>query len=484
MAHKKLTRNIFIALILGVLVGVTLPDAAPYVSWLGRIFKLSLAMIVMPIILTSILDGMSNMADVGKMERLGAKTFAYFVVTTFIAIFVGLALVVTIKPGVREPSPEISRTISAVVIDPNANASSQITKAISDSMNGSFKESSKVQLETALSGLAEAGHSHDELKMAAQNFMGALPIREKLSNSDGLQSPKPMSPGAFLNAQIDKTLVNPFHALSTTNVLAVILFAIFFGASLAKLGEQGKKVLELVRTCNQALIRIVHLIMAFAPFGVFGLLVDVISSTSAHVLVDLSWYALVVLSGLLIHTAVILPAIMYVVTRVTPRQFFGATKEALAVAFSTSSSNATLPVTIANVEENLNIDRRITRFVLPLGATINLNGTALYEAVGAVFIAQLYGVGLSLSGQILIALTAAMAAMGAAGIPAAGSVTMALVLSAVGLPLEGVGLLLAIDRPLDMCRTAANVMADAISAVVLATFGKNDLAPNLPETDA
>jgi len=235
-------------------------------------------------------------------------------------------------------------------------------------------------------------------------------------------------------------------------------------------------VFDLVHAINMAVTKMVNLIMYFAPFGVFGLLVDVIASTGASVFRELGLYALTVVAGLAIHGFVVLPFLMFAIVRFSPLKFFAGIKPAMAVAFATSSSSATLPVTMKSVEENLNVDKKVSRFVLPLGATVNMDGTALYEAVAAVFIAQLYGVSLGLTSQILIALTAALAAVGAAGIPAAGTVTMALVLSAVGLPLEGIGLLLAIDRPLDMARTAINVTGDAAGCMILDRLTQREAA--------
>ena len=399
--HHRLTQHILIALVLGALVGIFVPGLSPWVGWMGRIFKLSLGMIVMPLILTSIIDGMGSIANVHQLEKLGFKSFVYFLVTTFMAIALGLFLVITIQPGARETPLFNPGSVSSTSAD---ISSAQV----------------------------------------------------------------------FLN-QIDKTIENPFAALANKNVLAIILFAVLFGFALTRIGPLGEKVFEINRAAGLAINKMVEWVMKIAPFGVFGLLVEVLATTGTEVFQDLSWYALCVVLGLSIHLFIVLPALLFIVTRKSPLEFFSQIRPALLVAFSTSSSNATLPVTFKCVEEDAKVDTRISRFFLPLGTTINMNGTALYEAVAAVFIAQLYGVALGFQGQVLIALTAALAAVGTAGIPAAGTVTMAMVLSAAGLPLEGVGLLLALDRPLDMCRTVVNVMGDAVGCVVLDKVARKDL---------
>lgn len=395
MSHGKLTRNIMVSLITGVVIGYFFPFLNPYVSWLGLVFKLSLAMIVMPIVFTSILDGMASIGDIRHLGQLGSKTLFYYLITTLMAVVLGLLIVVNIKPGIREIPHAL------------AGSAPQITKA--------------------------------------------------------------MSIHQFALEQINKALANPFEALADKNVLAVIIFAVLLGASLTTLGQAGQDVFKINRTINLAITKIVNLIMAFAPIGVFGLIVDVVSTTGIEVFQDLSWYALCILLGLATHLFIILPTFMYLLSGFSPFKFFVAMRPAMAVAFSTSSSNATLPISYECVEDNLKVDRRISRFVLSLGATMNMNGTALYEAVAAVFIAQLYGIHLDVTSQIIIALTASLAAIGAAGIPAAGMVTMAMVLQAAGLPLEGIGLLLVIDRPLDMCRTVVNVVGDGVVSVILST---------------
>jgi len=302
-----------------------------------------------------------------------------------------------------------------------------------------------------------------------------VPLSMPLGNH--VQNFEQISLSEFVMAQIDKSLVNPFEALADNNILAVIIFAILFGLALSRIGVAGKKVFELNDAAGQAINKLVSLVMAFAPFGVFGLLIQVIANAGAEVFADLAWYIACVVIGLFLHIFIALPALMWAITQKSPLKFFKQVRPVLAVAFSTSSSSATLPVTLNVAEEELKIPRPISRFVIPLGSTVNMNGTALYEAVAALFVAQLYGATLGLQGQIIVVFTATLAAVGAAGIPAAGTVTMALVLSAVGLPVEAIGLLLAVDRPLDMCRTSVNVIGDLVGCVILQKIAKDDIKP-------
>lgn len=473
---QNLTRNIFVALFAGALLGALAPQIGPWVSWLGLIFKLSLSMIVMPIIFTSITAGMGAIGDIRKLGRLGLSTMTYFIGTTFLAIILGLFLVYIFQPGVRQPEAQVQSALMQAAPNSQQEAPRYFTELLRQSSTTMPQELSLEYFENSLEKIAQEKGSIEEIRSAALKLAGALEFRERLAK-DGQPSPvESISMGNFLHSQLSKALINPFEALADKQVLAVIIFTILLGGALGTMGAQGRVVFDFVAVLDVAISKIVGLIMRFAPFGVFGLCVDVVASTGFGIFRELGMYAFCVILGLLVHGFVVLPFLMVLTSRYSPTKFFAAVKPALAVAFATSSSSAALPVTIQCVEENLRINKQISRFVLPLGATINMNGTALYEAVAAVFVAQLYGVSLGFSSQIVIAITAALAAIGAAGIPAAGTVSMALVLSAVGLPLEGIGLLLAVDRPLDMFRTAVNVGGDAVGAVILSKW-HNPLPP-------
>ncbi|MCP4810070.1 MAG: dicarboxylate/amino acid:cation symporter [Proteobacteria bacterium] len=273
--------------------------------------------------------------------------------------------------------------------------------------------------------------------------------------------------GDFFLEMMKNTFKNPFASLANGDVLAILAFGIGLGAVLSTLGDHGKPLVDVFRSLNLAMMRLTDWVMWLAPLGVFGLLTKVIAEQGFDAISALGWYVFVVLAGLGIHGFLVLPALGWGLGGVTPWRFFGGVKNALAVSFSTASSAATLPVTLDCVENNLGVKPRVAGFVLPLGATVNMDGTALYEAVAAMFIAQVYGIHLSLGQQVLVFITATTAAVGAAGIPGAGLITMTLVLTAVGLPIEGIGLILAVDRMLDMVRTTVNVAGDATGAVIL-----------------
>jgi len=265
---------------------------------------------------------------------------------------------------------------------------------------------------------------------------------------------------------------NIIDAAAKNSILPLIVFSLAFGAVLTTIGEKGKPVIAFFDGLNHAVMRLVTYIIYFAPIGVMALIGGIVAENRGsveHLISSLAWYTVTVIAGLLIHAFVVLPLILKVYAKRNPFDYFLNMGEALATAFTSASSSATLPITMECVEEKNEIDPRASSFVLPLGATINMDGTALYEAVAALFIAQIYGIDLSMGQQIIIFLTATLASIGAAGIPHAGTVTMVFVLSAVGLPLEGIGLIWAIDWFLDRCRTTVNVMGDSVGAAVIAS---------------
>ena len=274
-----------------------------------------------------------------------------------------------------------------------------------------------------------------------------------------------------------KSFVSPnlVQSMVKMDILPLIVFSLIFGGVLTTLGEPGKRAIDFFDTVNAAVMKIVHLLMYFAPIGVFALIASKLGAAGGGdlflaELAKIGKYATTVISALLIHGLVVLPAVLYVTTRRNPVTYFKNVVEALTTAFSTASSSATLPVTIECAEENNRVSRKASLFVLPLGATVNMDGTALYESVAALFIAQMLGIQLGFGEQMIVFLTATLAAVGAAGIPEAGLVTMVMVLQSVGLPLEGIGMLLSIDWFLDRCRTTVNVWGDSIGAAVVDTL--------------
>jgi len=256
-------------------------------------------------------------------------------------------------------------------------------------------------------------------------------------------------------------------AISHINILTVVLLAVFCGIAIALSGQRSQGILKLINQLFEIIMTLVGWIMRLAPLGIMGLLAKLIAQSNASLLYDLSKYILVVVGTTLFHGTVTLPAILWLITKTSPWNFFLAMKEAFITAFSTSSSTATLPVSLRCVTENLGIDKNIARFVLPVGAVLNMDGTAMYESMAALFVANLCGVHLTLLSQVLVMLTAMMASIGAPGIPSAGMVTMIMVLQSVGLPAQAVAILIAIDRPLDTIRTVVNVEGDCIGACVV-----------------
>jgi Na+/H+-dicarboxylate symporter len=261
--------------------------------------------------------------------------------------------------------------------------------------------------------------------------------------------------------------MNPVTALAQGNVLAVVVFALFLGIALVIGGERYRNILTLLQELLEIVMQMVRWIMVIAPFGIMALLVKLIVSQELALLSSLGKFVAVVMGTLLVHGVIVLPLILYVVTGMQPLTFWRGAREALVTAFATSSSSATLPITLRCVEHNLHVRKEIAQFVAPLGATINMDGTALYEAAAALFVANLVGIELNLVQQLIVFFTAMISAIGAPGIPSAGMVTMVMVLQSVGLPAEAIAILLPVDRLIDTLRTAVNVEGDMVGSLVV-----------------
>ncbi|MHC4153740.1 MAG: dicarboxylate/amino acid:cation symporter [Planctomycetota bacterium] len=269
---------------------------------------------------------------------------------------------------------------------------------------------------------------------------------------------------------------NLFAAMAQDKVLSIIFFSLLLGVAISSVGEKGRGLAGIFESFNAVMMKITGWIMRLAPFGVFALMAHTVGTLGLGVMRPLAVYMVTVALGLSIHAIVTLPALLFIFGRYSPVRFIKDVFSAVATAFSTASSAATLPITMECVEENAGVPNKVASFVLPLGATVNMDGTALYEAVAAMFIAQAYGISLTLGQQLIIMLTATLASIGAAAIPGAGLVTMVIVLKAVNLPLEGIGMILAVDRLLDMLRTAVNVWGDACGTVVVARLEAEQLS--------
>ncbi len=392
------------------------------ITFAGDLFLRSLKLLVIPLVVTSMICGVTSLGDIRKAGRLGTWTMIYFLATTLLAVAIGLVLCVTIRPGTYADD-----TFAHVTKTTAAKADDSILETMLEVVRGPEKPNNPAE--------------------------GMIPE-------------------------------NIFRAAAEMNVMGLIIFALVFGAALTTLGEKGKPAIRFFEAANEAIMKMVHLIMLFAPVGIFGLLAANIAKRGGGSefqveLARLAWYAAAVLIGLVIQTALLM-LLYWLFTRKSPFTFTANMMKAIVTAASTSSSSATLPVTMECVEVNNKISNRVAGFVVPLGATVNMNGTALYEAVAAVFIAQTLGIELSLPQLIVVMLTATLAAIGAAGIPEAGLVTMTMVLTAVGLPVEGIGTILAIDWFLDRARTTVNIYGDAIGAGILDLHLKEEVTDSAP----
>jgi Na+/H+-dicarboxylate symporter len=293
--------------------------------------------------------------------------------------------------------------------------------------------------------------------------LGVAMFEGAMQNFEAKQLPLPEFIAQFLHG----LFVNPFKALAEGNVLAVVIFALFLGIALVMGGERYKAMLSLLQEALDITMQIVGWVMKLAPYGIAALLIKLVSTQDVAMLTTLAKFVAVVIGTLLLHGVVVLPLVMYLLTGKSPLWLWQGARQALITAFATSSSSATLPVSIRCVTEQLKVKPEIAGFVLPLGATINMDGTALYEAAAALFIANLVGVDLTFTQQMIVFFTAMIAAIGAPGIPSAGMVTMVLVLQSVGLPAEAIAILLPIDRLLDTLRTTVNVEGDIVASVVV-----------------
>lgn len=417
---KKLALHwkILIGMALGVIFGVILSlvqggDAliGNYIKPFGTIFINLLKLIAVPLILASLIKGVSDLKDISKLSQMGGRTIVIYLITTLTAVTIGLILVNVIQPG----------------------------KSIS----------TDTRLE-----LVEAYSSDTKEKQVAA---------AKQQESGPLQ------------ALVDVVPSNIFLAASNNrNMLQIIFFALFFGIGMILLPEEKvKPVKKFFDSFNDIILKLIDLIMLAAPYGVFALLAAlVVEAPSLELFQALALYAITLLLGLALMIVVYI-IIVRVFTNKKASFFMKGIAPAQLLAFSTSSSAATLPVTMECVEENLGVDKEVASFVLPIGATINMDGTSVYQGVAAVFIAQAFGLDLSLSAQLGVVLTATLASIGTAAVPSAGIVMLVIVLAQAGIPEAGLALIFAIDRPLDMCRTIVNVTGDAaVSMIVGKSIGK------------
>jgi Na+/H+-dicarboxylate symporter len=464
---KKLALHwkILIGMVLGIiwaLLSSTLGWSSFTINWIdpfGTIFINLLKLIAVPLVLFSIISGVANIGDPASLGRMGGKTLLIYLLTTVMAISIGLLLVNTIKPGklIDEQSRIDNRISYEIWADSQGY---QIKDGINYLQDPAFFERAKEISEL----------THAELKDAS--------VSDKLEKASDRKETSPLQP------LVDIVPDNFFYSLSNNGLmLQIIFFAIFFGICLLFIpNEKSQSVLNLVDGINEVFLKMVDLVMQAAPFFVFALLAGVVSKMAGddigkvvEIFKGLSWYSLTVLIGLLLMIIVVYPAILKTFVKKIPYVgFFKAMGPAQTLAFSTSSSAATLPVTMECVEQNLGVDKKISSFVLPIGATVNMDGTSLYQAVAVIFLAQLHMIDLTIGQQLTIVITTTLASIGSAAVPSAGLVMLIIVLDSVGLNPAWIAIIFPVDRILDMFRTIVNVTGDATVCSIIAD-GENML---------
>lgn len=419
--HKRKHRRpwgVFLAIILAVIFGSWVGDQAgifgitfyAIADVLGTIFLNALTLVVVPLVSSSIITGISRIGNEGGFGRLGGKMFTFYIGTSVIAILIGLCFVNLINPGSSHISPPVTAT-------------------------------------------------------EAQELSA---LKDKISHQEGQ---------AFVQVLVSIVPSNVLAAFSRGEMLALIFFSLLFGYAISKIESHPASILQgFFQGIFQTMIQVTHIIMKFLPYGVFCLVAKVFMSTGVSSLQSVALFFLTAIIGLAVFMFIALPLLLKFVARVSPVRHFKAMAPALVTAFSTSSSSATLPITIDCVEKRAGVSNRICSLVVPLGTSVNMSGSALYECVAAMFVAQAYGIDLSFWTQFLVVLMALVTSIGVAGIPSASLVAIIVILRVVGLPAEGIGLFIAVDRLLDMCRTTVNVFSDSCCAILVArSEGEKDV---------
>lgn len=420
MIDQKLALHwqIILGLVLGVLFGIVASInhwgqfTQDWIAPFGTIFVNLLKLIAVPLVMASLVTGVASLADLTKLSRIGGRTITIYLMTTVVAIFIGLVLVNSLQPGLSIPDD------------------------VTTNLQATYEEE----------------------------------IQQRTGNVQVVKERGPLQP------LVDIVPQNIISASGNNrNMLQVVFFALLVGIGLILVrNERTDVVLQFFQGLNDVIIKLVDVIMLIAPIGVFALIAGTITSIAGdnllsvlQLLRSLGFYALVVCLGLMMHVAIVYGSLIHFISPLSLKKFFQGIAPAQLLAFSTSSSAATLPVTMECVEENLNVKKEVASFVLPLGATINLDGTAMYQSIAAVFIAQALGMDLNFTAQLTIVLTALLASIGAAPVPGSGLIMLVIILEAIGVPSGGIALILGVDRILDMLRTTANVTGDATVSVLI-----------------
>lgn len=538
---NRLTLFIVIAIVAAIVLAMAAPGIAAKLHLGGEVFLRLLQMVVVPLVMASVMSGILGLGDVRKLGRPGGVAVGYYMTTTVLAVVTGLIVVNIVKPG-----KDIDQELVASAQQEGASRAEDVSQmggaakpvtwnlgldrlfaeaGMSDPVQVPDHTEMNLKLKIVQLGeptspakatvyLSEDGESYEPMKdefpgpqaEGSRKHTVALPLHTHYVKVD--YAPQQGGEGGAISADVIRgppTIMDIFQnlvlMLFTDNLLGsmveidllpLIVFSIVFASMLTTMGDNGHVIRSVVISINEALLNFILLLMNLAPVGIFCLVAARFGEAQRDgalltLLQTQAWYMTTVLSGLAVHALFTLPLLLFLFTRRSPAKFITQMSQAVLTAFSTASSTATLPVSMECAEKNADVSKRSAEFVLPLGATINMDGTALYEAAAAIFIAQAYAIidptfELGMLQQATIAVTATLAAIGAAGIPEAGLVTLLIVLNAVGLPLELIGLVLPVDWLLDRFRTAVNVFGDAVgSAIVDQTFSKMDQVEAAPE---
>jgi len=418
MGKLKLHWQILIAIILAGIAGTLTGTEGSFLGitfysaydFLGTLFMNALRMIIVPLIMASIIVGIASLGSGSDLGRLGGKTLLYYAFSSTMAILIGLFFVNLFTPGLSGGEP--------------------VGDALNLTVDSNELESTMVRVE---------GRGGSDI---VQIFLRMVPTNIVAAAADG-------------------------------QMLGLIFFSLVFGYFMTQIpAKQSDALLTLWRGISETMMKITMWVMKFAPYGVFGLVAETVASTGFAAFRPLLVFFITVLLALATHAFIALPLVLKYVAKVRPTRHFQAMAPATLMAFSSASSSGTLPLTMECVEKNAGVSERTTSFVLPLGATINMDGTALYECVAAIFLAQAYGIEMTFATQFTVVLIALLTSIGVAGIPAASLVAITVILTAIGLPVEAIGLLLVTDRVLDMCRTSVNIFSDSCGAVIIAKSEK------------
>ncbi|XP_062306920.1 excitatory amino acid transporter 4 isoform X1 [Osmerus eperlanus] len=475
-----LKRNLFViftiaAVALGVMLGfalrpqnLTLRDIK-YFSFPGELLMRMLKMLVLPLIVSSLVTGISSL-DSKASGKMGIRAVVYYMVTTLVAVFIGIVMVMIIRPGKGRRDRPVATSGSIEPVQA-ADAFLDLIRNMfpPNLVEACFKQYKTVYKKTiTIRNVTQAVNQTEDSSHNTTDGLAAVNISTILQTiQESVEEVVPMSGSS-----------------GGVNALGLVVFSMCFGLVIGSMKQQGQALRDFFDGLNEAIMRLVAIIIWYAPVGILFLIAGKIVEMKdlAEMGGQLGMYTVTVIAGLLIHGLLILPLLYFLVTRKNPFTFIGGLLQALITALGTSSSSATLPITFRCLEENNKVDKRVTRFVLPVGATINMDGTALYEAVAAIFIAQVNDMDLNFGQILTISITATAASIGAAGIPQAGLVTMVIVLTSVGLPTEDITLIIAVDWFLDRLRTTTNVLGDSLGAGIVEHLSRQELQRQDAET--